>query len=213
MGFMTNLFGGGGNIFFTAVFSLGVVMVLIALSAWALKFVTKDAGPAVRGRNRRLTLIETLQVDQKRQVIIFRRDNVEHLVLTGGPQDVVLETGIPVEKTTVTRPAAVPVHTTGTAVQPANGIETAPEHTTQSAAAEAARTAADRLREFTRPLGKRAYKSLRHTGLMRQPGRSEVIPGYLDGVPRDSAKTAPLVEKTKGGDASYVREGAKASRN
>ena len=57
-----------------------------------------------RGRNRRLTVVESVQLDARRKVMIIRRDNVEHVVMTGGGQDVVVETGIPVEKVGLRRP-------------------------------------------------------------------------------------------------------------
>lgn len=44
--------------------------------------------------DRRLQVIEQANVDRRRQLVIVRRDNVEHLIMTGGPVDVVIETGI-----------------------------------------------------------------------------------------------------------------------
>lgn len=43
---------------------------------------------------RRLDVIETSNVDGKRRLLLIRRDDVEHLIMTGGPVDVVIETGI-----------------------------------------------------------------------------------------------------------------------
>jgi len=45
-------------------------------------------------KQRRLGLVETTAVDGRRRLLLVRRDNVEHLILTGGPVDVLLETGI-----------------------------------------------------------------------------------------------------------------------
>jgi flagellar protein FliO/FliZ len=93
--FLTSLFGGSENIWLTALFALGVVIVLILLVSWVLRLFS--AGPARngRGRNRRLAVVDSLVVDPKRTLLIVRRDNVEHLILTGGPADVVVESGIP----------------------------------------------------------------------------------------------------------------------
>lgn len=44
--------------------------------------------------DRRLDVVEQTTVDGRRKLLLIRRDNVEHLVMTGGPTDVVLETGI-----------------------------------------------------------------------------------------------------------------------
>ena len=43
---------------------------------------------------RRLAIVEQAAVDSRRRLVLLRRDNVEHLIMTGGPVDVVIETGI-----------------------------------------------------------------------------------------------------------------------
>jgi flagellar protein FliO/FliZ len=42
----------------------------------------------------RIEVVEHASVDGKRKLILIRRDDVEHLIMTGGPVDVVIETGI-----------------------------------------------------------------------------------------------------------------------
>jgi len=42
----------------------------------------------------RLSVIEQASIDGKRRLVLVRRDDVEHLIMTGGPVDVVIETGI-----------------------------------------------------------------------------------------------------------------------
>ena len=42
----------------------------------------------------RLSVVEQTSVDNRRKLLLVRRDNVEHLIMTGGPVDVVIETGI-----------------------------------------------------------------------------------------------------------------------
>jgi hypothetical protein len=44
--------------------------------------------------DRRLDVVEQLNVDGRRRLLLVRRDEVEHLIMTGGPVDVVIETGI-----------------------------------------------------------------------------------------------------------------------
>jgi flagellar biogenesis protein FliO len=74
------------------------VFAFIALAAWAFKtFVMTGGGSGasfLRGRDRRLGVVETASVDARRKLILVRRDNVEHLIMTGGPVDVLIETGI-----------------------------------------------------------------------------------------------------------------------
>jgi hypothetical protein len=42
----------------------------------------------------RLGVVEQATVDNRRRLVLIRRDDVEHLIMTGGPVDVVIETGI-----------------------------------------------------------------------------------------------------------------------
>jgi hypothetical protein len=42
----------------------------------------------------RLAVMEHARVDRQRTLVLIRRDDVEHLIMTGGPVDVVIETGI-----------------------------------------------------------------------------------------------------------------------
>src|SRR3569623_438262 len=102
MQFITALFGGSESTVLNSVFALGIVLVLIVLGLWALKLLTR--GTASMGRSRkRVTIVATAMVDGKRLVVIIRRDNVEHLIMTGGPQKLVIESSIP-----VTEPAPHP---------------------------------------------------------------------------------------------------------
>ena len=43
---------------------------------------------------RRLEVVDQANVDGRRRLVLIRRDEVEHLIMTGGPVDVVIETGI-----------------------------------------------------------------------------------------------------------------------
>jgi hypothetical protein len=55
----------------------------------------------------RLALIDTASVDGRRRLVLVRRDNVEHLLLIGGPTDVVIELNINRTGTVGTAPAPV----------------------------------------------------------------------------------------------------------
>jgi hypothetical protein len=43
---------------------------------------------------KRIDIVEQASIDGKRKLLLIRRDNVEHLVMTGGPVDIVIEGGI-----------------------------------------------------------------------------------------------------------------------
>jgi flagellar protein FliO/FliZ len=72
------------------------VIALGALMVWA--FRTFFGGPSnagfMRPRDKRLGVVETATVDAKRKLLLVRRDEVEHLVMVGGPVDMLIETGI-----------------------------------------------------------------------------------------------------------------------
>lgn len=51
----------------------------------------------------RLEVMEQANVDSRRKLVLIRRDDVEHLIMTGGPVDVVIETGIVVPRQEVAR--------------------------------------------------------------------------------------------------------------
>ena len=44
--------------------------------------------------DKRLDIVDQTTIDGRRRLVLIRRDDVEHLVMTGGPVDVVIETGI-----------------------------------------------------------------------------------------------------------------------
>src|SRR5262245_54687566 len=73
-----------------------VVLGLIGGAAYLLRRFGADrlgATPA-RGRQPRLAVIDAAPVDSRRRLVLIRRDNVEHLLLIGGPSDVVVEPNI-----------------------------------------------------------------------------------------------------------------------
>ncbi len=74
------------------------VIALIAIGARLLKGAmnkgNSKAGSFLRGRDKRLGVVEAASVDGRRKLILLRRDDVEHLIMTGGPVDVLIETGI-----------------------------------------------------------------------------------------------------------------------
>ena len=76
--------------------ALLIVLVLIAAAAWLVrKFSSGNAGAgAKRGRMPRLAVIDAAAVDNRRKLVLVRRDNVEHLIMIGGPTDVVVEPNI-----------------------------------------------------------------------------------------------------------------------
>lgn len=87
------------------------VLALIGVAAWlARRFGFGTRSGPVRGGQRRLQVVEIATIDAKRRAILFRRDDTEHLIVTGGITDLVIETGIPAPLDTApeTQPATLP---------------------------------------------------------------------------------------------------------
>ncbi len=73
-----------------------VVFALIGAAAWLVRRFGAGnlGGAAARGRQPRLAVIEAGAVDGRRKLVIVRRDNVEHLIMIGGPTDILIEANI-----------------------------------------------------------------------------------------------------------------------
>jgi flagellar protein FliO/FliZ len=81
---------------------------------------------------KRLDVVDHANIDGRRRLVLIRRDNVEHLILTGGPVDVVIETGIGQKRGHVNGEAGEPVFS-----RPARALGQAGATTTSATAAEA----------------------------------------------------------------------------
>ena len=86
----------------------------------------------------RLEVIEQANMDGRRKLVLIRRDDIEHLVMLGGPVDVVIETGIGEKKTRAVETIATvapPLPATATVFtrQPRTLGQTVPGETDSSA--------------------------------------------------------------------------------
>ncbi|MEZ5879794.1 MAG: flagellar biosynthetic protein FliO [Nitratireductor sp.] len=78
---------------------LGIMFVALLLALlvilWLFRRIFGSPGARVaRSRQPRLGVVEAAVVDDTRRLVLVRRDNVEHLLMIGGPGDVVVETNI-----------------------------------------------------------------------------------------------------------------------
>lgn len=196
MQFITSLFGGTGSSWLNIIFALGIVVVAIILVVWLLKLLFNASGNVARGRNRRLSVVDSLAIDPKRHLLIVRRDNVEHLLLVGGSQDMVVETGIAIPDEQPAQSTRRPVPMVAARRPPAAASSSAaptPVLPTVKPLTPGPTTVADQLREMGQPTDRKTHLSLRHTGLLRP--MSEIDPivapekSVSQGSPdRDSAK-------------------------
>src|ERR1700750_3387882 len=73
-----------------------IVLALIGAVAWLVRrFAGISIGASgARGRMPRLAVVDAAAVDGRRRLVLVRRDNVEHLLIIGGPSDLVVEPNI-----------------------------------------------------------------------------------------------------------------------
>jgi flagellar protein FliO/FliZ len=100
---------GEGQYALKMLFAFIVVFGLLALALWLVRRFGGDrvGSATARGRQPRLAVIDAATVDGRRRLVLIRRDNVEHLLMIGGPTDVVVEPNI-VRGTVAAREAPSP---------------------------------------------------------------------------------------------------------
>jgi len=76
---------------------IAIILLFLGIFAWILQKITRT-NSGIEGNNRvrqpRLGIVDTFQLDRQRQLVIIRRDTVEHLLLLGGTNDIVVESNI-----------------------------------------------------------------------------------------------------------------------
>lgn len=81
-----------------AIIALAFVLVLVVVAGLLLRRIAGGRlslpGQGGRARQPRLGVVDIFELDRQRQLVLLRRDNVEHLVMIGGPNDVVVEASI-----------------------------------------------------------------------------------------------------------------------
>ena len=82
--------------YYRFVLALGFVLGLIWLASWAVKRFGVErnlTGPG-GAKGKRLAIVEVQPLDARRKLVLLRRDKVEHLVILGNNQELVVEAGI-----------------------------------------------------------------------------------------------------------------------
>ncbi len=122
MEWLSNLTNGeNGSAINLVLITLAIAILLIVI-VWIFRKMTGTAARrAMRSRVPRLSITDSTTVDEKRYLVMVRRDNVEHLLLIGGANDLVVESNI-VRAQTAQKPGA----NTQTAVKQTEVIEQQP---------------------------------------------------------------------------------------
>ena len=72
----------------------GIAALVVLAILYRLVFAHRLRVPGGRTRQPRLGLVDAFTLDGQRQLVLVRRDNVEHLLMIGGRTDVVVEANI-----------------------------------------------------------------------------------------------------------------------
>lgn len=97
---------------------------LLLVYIFRLVFGRRIRAPGARNRPRRLDVVDVFELDRERQLVIVRRDNTEHLLMIGGPNDVLVEASISRVEGVVGRAAgAAPAWPAGPVPTDADAIE------------------------------------------------------------------------------------------
>ena len=112
----------------------GIAALIVLAIVYRLAFAHRLRVPGGRTRQPRLGLVDAFSLDGQRQLVLIRRDNVEHLVMIGGPNDVLVESqinraAVPARESNQASPLLVPstpVRRTEAAALPASAAAEAP---------------------------------------------------------------------------------------
>ncbi|WP_422377135.1 flagellar biosynthetic protein FliO [Roseibium sp.] len=85
---------GGVTQAIAVILALAVVLLLFALFIFILKRLMGGQTSPNRNRQPRIAVMDSATIDARRRLVLVRRDNIEHLILIGGPSDVVVEQNI-----------------------------------------------------------------------------------------------------------------------
>ncbi len=84
----------GSALVLTVILALLFVIVLAVVLIPQLKRFARTSYKGSRSRQPRLAIMDATDLDARRRLLLVRRDNVEHLIMIGGANDVVVEQGI-----------------------------------------------------------------------------------------------------------------------
>ncbi|MBP1857016.1 flagellar biosynthetic protein FliO [Rhizobium herbae] len=109
-----DIVGNNGTRFIIAAGAVALGLLCLVAVLWFIR--NRPSSPFIRGgknRQPRLAVLDAAAIDTRRRLVLVRRDDVEHLIMIGGPTDVVIESRIasqsqPAPQAAATATAALP---------------------------------------------------------------------------------------------------------
>lgn len=90
--YLVRVLGETGAIVVQVIITIVAVLALLGIVAWVLRgYFGNRLLPGTGPRAPRLGVIDQVPIDAKRRLVLVRRDQFEHLLLVGGPTDIVVE--------------------------------------------------------------------------------------------------------------------------
>ncbi|WDZ78456.1 flagellar biosynthetic protein FliO [Ensifer adhaerens] len=101
---METIIADNGSRFVIAAAAVAIGLLCLVAVLWIMR--NRPSSPFIRGgknRQPRLAVLDAAAVDTRRRLVLVRRDDVEHLIMIGGPTDIVIESriGAPEERASV----------------------------------------------------------------------------------------------------------------
>ncbi len=191
----------------------GIAALIVLAIFYRLAFAHRLRVPGGRTRQPRLGLVDAFSLDGQRQLVLVRRDNVEHLVMIGGPNDVLVESQInravaPARESNQASPLlgpSAPARRTEAAALAASAAAEAPKVAAKAPASPPApASAAPTAPTAAPPIPKRPPALRAHAGSGSPPAQPR---RRRSQAPAPAQATAPVPARTRAPEPSAAASG------
>ncbi|MBW9062099.1 flagellar biosynthetic protein FliO [Rhizobium herbae] len=201
-----DIVGNNGTRFIIAAGAVALGLFCLVAVLWFIR--NRPSSPFIRGgknRQPRLAVLDAAAVDTRRRLVLVRRDDVEHLIMIGGPTDIVIESRI----------GAQPAPQAGAASSLPEAIAASPVAERRAAPAAETRTAP------VSAMGQVLYgenidqvpaPTARGAQLRAQPEVREAVPERMVAQPRlqpVTSNTIPTVAVERAGSPEDILDAAR----
>lgn len=91
---LNGLFGEAAAPILSLILTIALVIIVALVFLWLIRRFLKGGFSNRHNPNLRLQVVDATAIDNRRKLVLVRRDNVEHLIVIGGQNDLIVESGI-----------------------------------------------------------------------------------------------------------------------